>query len=373
MTRPLFSEKEFEQVGMYPGVENDLFAAFGMLTIPPHPKMNRPIGGKENWKMLFSGKKPYWIPAGGYAFCDINVFRPRINPDNVACHLIFDGEPAYQYESDVIKSSFFDLEWEYSKVAGGSTVHPGNPKVKDITKWEEYVSIPNLDELDWESCKKNNQEFLNVDKANQLGILNGLWERLMSLMDVDNAAIVMIDEEEQDGVKRFFEQYTDFLIDYIRRMKAILPIDAVLIHDDWGHQHSTFLSLATYREMLVPYYKRITDAIHEMGMWFELHSCGKNQTLIPAYIEMGVDLWCPQVMNDFDMILKTYKDAPIAFGLAETPLSPEATEEEVRAAAKAWVEKYKDYKVSQYFLFAPPSFTTYIYEYSRIAYQNELE
>lgn len=371
MTRPAFSPTEYDEIGMYPGVETDTFAGMGLPSLPPHPILNRPISAKENWKLLISGKKPYWIPLGGWAFCDLNVFRPRINPDNVACHITFDGEPAVEYKSNTMKSSWFYLEWEYIPSAGGATVHPGNPKVKDITKWEEYVSMPNLDDLDWESCKNNNKEFLDVDKSNQLGILSGLWERLMSLMDVENAAIAMIDDDEKEGVKRFFDKYTDFLIKYIEKMNDTVDIDCVLIHDDWGHQHSTFLSLDTYKEMLVPYYKRITDACHKMGLWFELHSCGKNQTLVPAYIEMGVDLWCPQVMNDIDTILETYKDEPIAFGVGEPPLSPDATENEIQEAAKIWVEKYKDYKVVQYYLAAPPTFTKYVYEFSRIAYQNE--
>lgn len=371
MSRPVFEQKEMEVVGMYPGVQMDTFANLGLPSIPPHPVLNRPISAKENWKLLFAGKKPYWIPAGGWMFCDINVFRPRMNPDNVACHIIFDGEVMYPYETDKMFSSWFDLEWEFVREAGGATVHPGNPKVKDISEWEKYISIPNLDDLDWDSCKTNNKEFLDVDKANQLGILSGLWERLMSLMDVDNAAIAMIDEDEKEGVKRFFDQYADLLVEYITRMKEIVPIDAVLIHDDWGHQHSTFLSIDTYREMLLPYYKRIINKVHELGMWFELHSCGKNQTLVPVLLEMGVDLWCPQIMNDIEGLLQTYKDAPIAFGVPEPILSKEASEDEIRAAAKAWVDKYKDYRVAQYFFTAPPSFSQYIYEFSRIAYQNE--
>lgn len=370
MSRPAFSPAEFEITGMYPGVQTDMFEIYGMQSLPEYPMLNRPISAKENWKLLFAGEKPYWIPAGGWIFCDINVFRPRLHPDNVACHIIFDGEEMYSYDSNKMLSSWFDLEWEFVKEAGGATVHPGNPKVKDINEWEKYITMPDLDELDWEGCKVNNQKFLDVDKVNQLGILSGLWERLMSLMDVDNAAIAMIDEDEKEGVKRFFDQYADLIIDYITRMKEIVPIDAVLIHDDWGHQHSTFLSIDTYREMLLPYYERIINKVHELGMWFELHSCGKNQTLVPIYLEMGVDLWCPQTMNDIDMLLETYKDEPIAFGVPEPVLAPDASEDEIKAAAKEWVEKYKDYKAVQYFMAAPPSFSTYVYEYSRKAFQN---
>lgn len=78
--------------------------------------------------------------------------------------------------------------------------------------------------------------------------------------------------------------------------------------------------------MLVPYYKRITDAVNELRIWFEFYSCGKNQTLILTLIEMVVDPWCPQIMNDFDTLLETYKDEPIAFGVPETSLAMTVTE-----------------------------------------------
>lgn len=80
--------------------------------------------------------------------CDVNVFRPRVNPDNVVTHLIYDGEPKYKFESNVMKSDWFDIEWVFQPNVGGATVRPGTPKVPDICKWEDFVSMPNLDDLD---------------------------------------------------------------------------------------------------------------------------------------------------------------------------------------------------------------------------------
>ena len=265
-------------------------------------------------------------------------------------------------------SAWFDLEWEFSEVAGGATVHRGHPKVPDIENWEKYISIPDLDEMDFEKCGKINQEYLNTDKLNELGILSGFWERLMSLMDVENAAIAMIDEDQKPGVHRLFERLTDLYIGYIRNIKKHNDIDCVLIHDDWGHQQSTFFSIDTCREMLIPYYKKVIDVVHELGMYFNFHSCGKNQTLVPAMLEAGVDLWCPQNINDCDMLAQTYKNKPIMFGLVQPDIPKNTGTEEMHRIAEEWVNKYKDCCIATCFRGAPPDFSLAVYEFSRKAY-----
>ena len=205
MARTAFSKDEFKVVGTYPGIER--FAVSGaQITIPESPKFNRPISVRENWKLLLDGKKPYWIPSTGWVFCDQIQFRPRINPDNVVNHQIFDGGPSVDYDTfeKVMHSSWFDLDWEWEYAISGATVRPGNPKIKDINHWEDYVSIPDLDNLDWELYKKENREYLKIDKLTVLGLQMSLWERLMCLMDVDNAAIALVDDDQKEGVHRFF-------------------------------------------------------------------------------------------------------------------------------------------------------------------------
>ena len=362
-----FDRREFEVKEMhYCGPSMNFKARWPDFPIE-EPIYNRPISEKENFRAWFRGEKTLWRPAGGWYGCDMNVFRPRMNPDNVVAHCICDAERDYQYENNVMRSSWYDLDWVYVPVAGGSTVMPGNPKIEDMKDWKELVKIPDLDELDWEGCAEKNREYLDTPLFNQLGILSGLWERLISLMDVSGAAIALVDEDQKEYVKEFFEAHTEMLIEYIRRMKEICDIDGVLIHDDWGTQRAGFFSLDTAMEMLVPYLKKITDAVHDMGMYFELHSCGKTQDLVPAYIAAGVDQWNPQAMNDLLMLAETYKDQPITFGMQEIDIQPDATEEEQAEAATKWYDTYKDYRViPAFFRSATPVIRNTIYELSRI-------
>lgn len=370
MSRIKFSEKELsEVVGQYPAMRSG-YNTLDIASIPTEPKYYRPITPLENWKLLLAGKTPYWIPRNGRANSDVLDFRPRQNPDNVAMHLLLDGGDYYAYDT-MTMPGLFGLEWEYVPLAGGATVHPGNPKVKDISHWEDYITIPDMSKLDWDALREMNKDFLKTDKLRQLGIACGLWERLMALCDVENAAMAMIDEDEQEGIHRLFDRLADMYIDYITRVHSCCQIDCVLMHDDMGHQNGLFFSIDTAREMVAPYLKRIVDHCHKLGLYFELHCCGKAQDLIPVFVECGVDIWCAQPQNDFDMIVERYKDAPIVLGTKDLVLPKNASDEELRELAFQWVEKYKFKKVCTAFRGAPKVFTDAIYEFSRKAYENE--
>jgi hypothetical protein len=370
MNRPAFDESELQVIGATPcGGWQMMAENFG---VPGFPKMeplfNRPISEKENFRLWFAGEVPYWTPVAGWVMCDLLGFRPRVNTDNVANRMVFDGEPPVEYVGFEYTTEWFDLTWVFVPEALGATVKPGNPKLDDMEGWEERLAFPDLDALDFEACGRANAEYLASPKMNQLGILNGFWERLMSVMDVENAAIALIDEDQREDLHRFFDRYADLLIDYIKRVKAVAPIDGVLIHDDWGHQRSTFFSIDTAREMLVPYLRRVTDAVHDMGMSFELHSCGLNGSLVPAYVEAGVDLWCPQEINDVFELATKYKDLPITFGDVPYPVALDAPEEEHARAAEEWFERYKDLRVIPAFKASSPVFFATLYRLSRQYY-----
>lgn len=366
MPRKQFESSELLPTSTHPMGASALFAGRNAEVPDVEPIYgNRPITEKENFKLLFQGKKPYWMPRAGWAFCDINNFRPRLNPDNVVTHLVFDNQGPYPYESNTMRSSWFDLDWVFVPVAGGATVKPGNPKIEDMNDWRDIVSMPDLDALDYEGCALKDKDYLNTRQYNELGILSGFWERLISLMDVSGAAIALIDEDQQDAVKDFFEENANMLIEYIRRMKKYNDIDGVLIHDDWGTQKSGFFSLDTAMEMLVPYLRKVTDAVHDMGMYFQLHSCGMNEALVPAYIAAGVDLWCPQPLNDIEKLAKQYKDEPIWFGQQFANIPMDTPEDECIRLADEWFNKYKDLHVIPGFSDAPQAFSDELYRISR--------
>ena len=371
MSKVPFDPHEFDIVGTIKSGSMQFKMSAGAKDVPDRePVYNRPVTDRENWKLWFDKKSPYWLPYGGWLNNDITIFRPRMYADNYAIHSVFDGEPVPEYEDPITNTGLFGLQWVFVPVVGGATVKPGAPVFTDMNDWRSSTVMPDAADFDWEHCIAANKEYLDNPRMNQLGILTGLWERLMSLMDVDNAAVALIDDEQEDALRDFFQAYTDFFIDYIRRMKENFPIDCVLIHDDWGHQRSSFFSLDVAMDKLMPYYKQIIDVVHSLGMYFELHCCGKAQDLVPAMIAAGVDMWCPQPMNDIMMLAEKYKDVPITFGLQSCPVDPQAPEEELRKQARDWFDSVKEYRIINTSRATPPAALQEIYKASREYYLN---
>lgn len=266
-------------------------------------------------------------------------------------------------------------------VSCGATVRPGNPLVEDMNDWEEIVKWPDLDMIDFEAMREMNKEYLGTDRVNQLGIQLGLWERMMAMMDASNAAIALMDEDQEDAVKAFLDRLSDMYCDYISQIAKTVRIDSVMLHDDWGTNNGPFFSVDTAMKFFVPPMKKMVDHCHSLGIIFEHHCCGKAEKLVPAMVATGSDFWFPQpAINDVDMLIEEYKNEHLKFAVGNPVLPKGSTTEEIRKIAKDFVDKYSDKKV----LFCSdsgktripnhdpslwPTFRDAVYEYSRKVYQ----
>ena len=379
--------KERTVVGTYPGfkgmedirLRNDR----GECIVPDTDRFYRPIPVYENFKMLFRGETPYWIPNNGWFFCDTQEFRPRQGKDCRAHHQCLDGGPLIDYTKiPKLQRGWFNLPLEWEPLSCGATVRPGNPTLEDMDDWKEVLQWPSLEEIDFDEMKRMNETYLGTDRINQLGIHLGFWERMMCLMDVSNAAIALVDEDQEYAVQPFLDKLSDFYCDYITRVSKIGRIDSVMIHDDWGTNNSAFFSLDTARKFFVAPIKKVVDTCHSLNIIYEHHCCGKAQALAPAMVECGTDYWFPQsTINDVDKLIEDFKNDHLTFAVGNPILPKGSSEEEVRKIAKEFVDKYKDKGV----LFCADSSTTRIpghdhslfpifrdavYEFSRQAYQN---
>lgn len=331
---------------------------------------------------LLEGRTPYWIPENGWFFCDVNEFRPRQHPDNLANHQCIDGGDFVDWNAlGKVVTGWFDLPLEWKPLSMGATVRPGTPTMEDLNDWES-LKWPDLDEMDFEEMGRLNKDYLATDKANQLGIQFGLWERMMNIMGVSNAAVALIDEDQENAVHEFLDKLSDLYIDYIDRVSKVCRIDSIMFHDDWGTQKSAFFSLDTAMNIFVPAMKKIVDFAHSGGIVFEHHCCGNASSLVPAMEACGSDYWFPQAaINDLDQLIEDYKDCHITFAVGNPILPKGSSQEEIREIAKKWVDKYKDKGIllqqdinltvyPEHDASLYPQFSAAVYEYSRIAYQD---
>ena len=301
---------------------------------PPEPYRNSPITARENYLRILKRERPMFMAKD----LDEFMLSPKIFPDSISRGFVVDAEGLP--ESGPGGPDMFGVDWVYVEQVGGSMVRPGSPKVPDIEHWEDYISFPDIDTWDWEGSAEKNKHLITKQYATNCWIMTGLFERLISLMDFEEAAMALLDEEAQVGVHRFFDKLCDWYDGLIEHIHRYYGVDIIYFHDDWGSQMSSFFSLSTCREMLVPYLKRVVDTTHKYGMVFNFHSCGNSgKVLVPAMIEAGVDSWCPQPMNDFDYIYENYGDK-IAVGVTYNPPTAEASLDEVVESVQAFLDKY---------------------------------
>lgn len=329
MQIPKFNPDELKIVGEMPY----------LMGLPSAPIYNFPIPVKEALAMTYQRKAPWQI----LPIVDVEtlMFNPAVIPDNVARAFVADGTVVPGVTNTVGGTDMFGIEWEYVPSAGGSMVRPGKPFIEDASELAEKIVWPDIESWDWEGSRRANEEFLKDSRGICTWFFNGYFERLISFMDFENASVALIDEDQQDDIKDFFDKLTDLYIKIFDKMFTIFPeIDVIYFHDDWGSQRASFFSPETGAEMIVPYMKRLTDFVHSKGKFCHLHSCGHLMNQVENFIAAGWDAWDPQLMNDTHELYEKYGDK-ILIGVLPTHFDPAATtEEEQRAAAREFAEKF---------------------------------
>jgi hypothetical protein len=263
---------ELQKQGMYEFVGT----AYGY-PYPPVSKLSPPITPKENLQRYFEKKNYDWIP-------DLSSDLVDITPDCIP------DVKASDFEGGI---DSLGVEWVPLENGLPAMVRPGNPKLKDIADWEK-LPWPNVDAWDWEGCAAEYNAKLGDDRVKRGVILSGFFERLISLMDFENAAVALI--EDPDLVSAFFAKLADMNILIVEHYKKYFHVDSIMLHDDWAAQRAPFFSVETARKVILPHLKRVIDRTHEMGLQFTHHCCGNVFNMIPLMIEAGAD--ATQVQED---------------------------------------------------------------------------
>ncbi|AOT71232.1 uroporphyrinogen decarboxylase family protein [Geosporobacter ferrireducens] len=220
--------------------------------------------------------------------------------------------------------------------------------IKDITEWKKYVTIPTIETSDeaWAAAivRANaidrNEEFVAAFFA------PGIFEMTHHLMGMENALMALY--EEPEAMHELIEALTQYELDFAKVCIEKIRPDAILHHDDWGSQLSSFISPEMFEEFFLPAYKKIYGFYKANGVELIVHhSDSYAANLVPYMIEMGVDIW-QGVMNTNNIpeLIKEY-GGKISFmggihsGLVDFPSwTPEIVAEHVAQACKANGSKY---------------------------------
>ncbi len=192
----------------------------------------------------------------------------------------------------------FGVRWSYEHGAEGGTfpAHGGHT-IHDLERWREQITIPDVDELDWEPVIATAAEIDRDEMLVCAFVEMGLFERSYLLLGMEEALMAFASEPEV--MAELLGAIADYKIRLIERFHEAVGLDMVWYGDDWGTQSDLFLSPETWRRTIKPHTRRIYDCIKRCGAMVNQHSCGQIEAIFPDMVEMGADIWNPcQPCND---------------------------------------------------------------------------
>ncbi len=101
----------------------------------------------------------------------------------------------------------------------------------------------------------------------------------------------------RDYIHQVFARQCEIALENLEKIHAAVGnnVDVVFVcGTDFGTQTSSFCSVATLRELYMPYYRQVNDWIHRHTNWKTFkHSCGAVEKFIDTFIESGFDILNP--------------------------------------------------------------------------------
>ncbi len=195
-----------------------------------------------------------------------------------------------------------------ANVPGSFPVHtPDKIVVKDIEQWQDYVKAPSLkfpQEL-WDAAKAMYDAVDGTKSYKATFVAPGLFEQTHHLCSMQEALMNYM--EYPDEMKDLIKYLTDWELELAEGICSHLHPDAIFHHDDWGSEINSFLRPSVFEDFFVDAYKQIYGYYKSHGVELIIHhsdSYGAN--LVPAMIEMGIDVWqgCMKSNNVPELIAK---------------------------------------------------------------------
>ena len=100
-----------------------------------------------------------------------------------------------------------------------------------------------------------------------------------------------------DYIEAVFERQAEVAIQNLERLHSTIGDRAAILQTngtDFGTQNGPFLSAAKYRDLFLPYQKRINGWVHRHTQWKTfMHCCGGIAPLLDAVVEAEFDIFNP--------------------------------------------------------------------------------
>ncbi len=116
----------------------------------------------------------------------------------------------------------------------------------------------------------------------------GVLENAIGLVGFERLCMMLFDEPALAG--DVFDAIGSRLVRYFELCAPCPAAGALMVNDDWGFKTQTMLRPADMRRHVIPWHKRIVEAIHAAGKPALLHCCGNLEAVMEDIIEeIGYD------------------------------------------------------------------------------------
>ena len=157
---------------------------------------------------------------------------------------------------------------------------------------------------------------------------------------------------QPEFVKAVFERQAEVAIENLKRLHAVAGNRISVIQTngtDFGTQNGPFCSVETYRELFLPYQKKVNGWIHANTNWKTfMHSCGGVWPLLDEIIEAEFDILNPVQCSATGMEprqLKKKYGGKLVFwggGIDTQHTLPFGTPDEVRTQVRERIEIFNE-------------------------------
>ncbi|MBM4028525.1 MAG: methyltransferase [Planctomycetes bacterium] len=173
-----------------------------------------------------------------------------------------------------------------------------------------------------------------------IALVPGPWMKdPKGIRDIEEWYISTVTRREY--IREIFARQAEIAIENLKRIhQAVGDKVHVVFMDgtDLASQNSLFCSPATYRDLYLPYAKKVNDWVHAHTQWKTLkHCCGGCEPLIGGFIDAGYDVLNPVQTSakgmDPNHLVETFGDRIVFWGggVDTQQTLPFGTPDEVRA------------------------------------------
>lgn len=180
-------------------------------------------------------------------------------------------------------------------------------ELKDGTSIPHCIKYVLQTRKDWQILKREHLDYTRkerigevkktVDEVHAKGMpvrfnAGSLYGWLRNWMGVENFSVALMAERE--WIEEMMEHLTEMTLYLMEKALSVTTVDVAWWWEDMCFNHGPLMSPKLFKKLMVPRYRRITDALSRYNININVLDCdGQIYELIPGWLEAGINCMFP--------------------------------------------------------------------------------